>query len=56
LRSGPGLHYPVVADIEKGTAINVVDEEKGWLRIESRKGRQPGYIEASLARPTESRP
>jgi uncharacterized protein YgiM (DUF1202 family) len=56
LRSGPGLHYPVVADIQKGTAINVVDEEKGWLRIESRKGRQPGYLEASLARPTESRP
>jgi uncharacterized protein YgiM (DUF1202 family) len=56
LRSGPGLHYPVVTDIAKGTKINVVDEEKGWLRIESKQGREPGYIEASLARPAESRP
>jgi uncharacterized protein YgiM (DUF1202 family) len=55
LRSGPGLHYPVVADIKKGTAVNVVDEEKGWLKIESKKGKKPGYIEASLARPAESR-
>jgi uncharacterized protein YgiM (DUF1202 family) len=55
LRSGPGLHYPVVADIEKGTALNVVDEEKGWLKVESKKGKKPGYIEASLARPAERR-
>jgi uncharacterized protein YgiM (DUF1202 family) len=55
LRSGPGLHYPVLTDIAKGTKINVVDEEKGWLRIESKQGRKPGYIEASLARPAENR-
>src|SRR3990170_2206797 len=24
VRSGPGLHYPVVADIKKGTKLNVV--------------------------------
>jgi uncharacterized protein YgiM (DUF1202 family) len=51
VRSGPGLHYPVVADIPRGTAINVVNEEKGWLRVESKRGKQPGYVEASLARP-----
>jgi uncharacterized protein YgiM (DUF1202 family) len=55
LRSGPGLHYPVVTAIAKGTKINVVDEERGWLKIESKQGRKPGYIEASLARPAESR-
>jgi uncharacterized protein YgiM (DUF1202 family) len=51
LRSGPGLHYPVVAKLTKGTAINVVNEEKGWLRVESKRGKQPGYVEANLARP-----
>jgi uncharacterized protein YgiM (DUF1202 family) len=51
VRKGPGLHYPVVADVKKGTAINVVDEEKGWYRVESKRGREPGYVEASLARP-----
>jgi uncharacterized protein YgiM (DUF1202 family) len=51
LRSGPGLHYPVVTNLAKGTTINVVNEEKGWLRVESKRGKQPGYIEANLARP-----
>ncbi len=51
VRSGPGLHYPVVADIAKGIKLNVVDEENGWLKVESKQGRKPGYVEASLARP-----
>jgi uncharacterized protein YgiM (DUF1202 family) len=53
LRSGPGLHYPVLTDIAKGTKINVVDEDRGWLKIESKQARKPGYIEASLARPAQ---
>jgi len=54
LRSGPGLQYPVVTDLTKGTRINVVDRENGWLRVESKQeGRKPGYIDASYARPTE---
>jgi N-acetylmuramoyl-L-alanine amidase len=54
LRSGPGLHYPVVTDLTKGTRINVVDQENGWLRVESKQaGRKPGYVDASYARPTE---
>lgn len=51
VRSGPGLHYPVVADIPKGIKLNVVDEENGWLKVESKQGRKPGYVEAGLARP-----
>ncbi len=55
LRSGPGLQYPVVTDLTKGTRINVVDQENGWLRVESKQeGRKPGYIDASYARPTEA--
>lgn len=55
VRSGPGLHYPVVAEIPKGIKINVVDEEKGWFKVESKQGRQPGYVDASLARPASER-
>jgi uncharacterized protein YgiM (DUF1202 family) len=51
VRSGPGLHYPSLADIAKGTKLNVVDEEKGWLKVESKRGNKPGYVEASLAKP-----
>lgn len=50
VRSGPGLHYPVVAKITRGTKLNVVDEEKGWLKVESKRGNEPGYVEASLAK------
>ncbi|MGH7886628.1 MAG: SH3 domain-containing protein [Candidatus Binatia bacterium] len=54
LRSGPGLQYPVVTDLTKGTRINVVNQENGWLRVESKQeGRKPGYVDASYARPTE---
>jgi uncharacterized protein YgiM (DUF1202 family) len=51
LHSGPGLHYPVVAEIAKGTIINVVEEDKGWIKVESKRGKQPGYVDATLAKP-----
>jgi uncharacterized protein YgiM (DUF1202 family) len=51
LHSGPGLHYPVVAEVSKGTIVNVVEEDKGWIKVESKRGKQPGYVEASLAKP-----
>jgi hypothetical protein len=40
-----------VASISKGTKLNVVEEDKGWLKVESKRGNKPGYVEASLARP-----
>lgn len=53
LRSGPGLHYPVLTELTKGTRINVVNQENGWLRVESKKaGRKPGYVDAGYARPS----
>lgn len=52
LRSGPGLQYPVVTALTKGTRINVVNQENGWLRVESKQtGRKPGYVDANYARP-----
>ena len=51
VRSGPGLHFPSLAELAQGTEINVVEEEKGWLKVESRRGNKPGYVEARLAKP-----
>jgi uncharacterized protein YgiM (DUF1202 family) len=53
VRSGPGLHYPVVADISKGTKLNVVEESKGWYKVESKRGNKPGYVEANLTKPAK---
>jgi uncharacterized protein YgiM (DUF1202 family) len=54
VHSGPGSHYPVVAEIKKGTKLDVVDQEKGWLKVESRRGNKPGYVEATIAKPVVS--
>lgn len=51
VRSGPGLHYPVVADLAKGTKLNAVEQDKGWLKVESKRGNKPGYVDASLTKP-----
>jgi N-acetylmuramoyl-L-alanine amidase len=53
VRSGPGLHYPIIADISKGTKLNVVEESKGWLKVESKRGNKPGYVEANLTKPAK---
>jgi hypothetical protein len=40
-----------VASISKGTKLNVVDQDNGWLKVESKRGNKPGYVEASLTKP-----
>jgi len=54
VRGGPGIGHPVLADIKKGTIINVVGEDQGWFKVESKTGKPPGYVDANLARPVES--
>ena len=51
VRTGPGTDFSVVANIPKGIKINVVGEENGWLKVESKQGNKPGYVDAKLARP-----
>lgn len=54
LRQGPGTKYPVVAKIPAGIRVNVVRAEGDWLRVESKKGGKPGYLEKrSVERWTE---
>ncbi len=51
VRSAPGLENQVVAEVKKGMKIDVIGEEKGWLRVQSKSGNPPGYIEKSMAKP-----
>ncbi len=55
VREGPGLHYRTVAKVPKGIKINVTGEEEGWLRVESRHGKPPGYVDRNLAEPFSDR-
>ena len=54
LRSGPGMKYPVVTTLPKGTNINVVGREGYWLKVESKHGGQPGYVDEQFAQPVET--
>ena len=45
LRQGPGATYPVVARLPSGIKVHVVRAEGNWMRIESKHGGKPGYLE-----------
>ncbi len=53
VRSGPGTQYKIVAEIKRGTNVNVVGREGGWLKIISKQGNPPGYIDERYARQGE---
>jgi len=55
IRKGPGPEYGTVAKVSKGTKVNVVGEERGWLRIESKHGNLPGYVDPTYARHGEEK-
>jgi N-acetylmuramoyl-L-alanine amidase len=50
VRVGPGEQHAVVATIPKGTRVVVVGLEAHWLRIASRHGDPPRYVDRSQAR------
>jgi uncharacterized protein YraI len=45
LREGPGRNYRVVATLPADIKINVVGAEGDWLRVQSKHGNQPGYVD-----------
>ena len=51
LRSGPGMNYAVITTLPKGIAVNVVGHEGYWLKVESKHGGNPGYIDEQFAQP-----
>lgn len=34
LRRGPGSFYKIIAELQKGTPMLIVDKEEGWLKVE----------------------
>jgi uncharacterized protein YraI len=52
LRAGPGTKYKVLTRIPKNTRIHVVRTEGNWLRVESKTGNPPGYIDNRFATKT----
>jgi uncharacterized protein YraI len=54
LRQGPGTNYPVVAKIPSHMRVNVVRAEGDWLRVESKRGAKPGYLEKRSVERDES--
>ena len=54
LRSGPAMKYPGVTTLPKGTNINVVGREGYWLKVESKHGGQPGYVDEQFTQPVET--
>lgn len=53
VRNGPGPEHGEVAKVAKGMKVNVVGEERGWLKVESKQGNPPGYIDPTYVRPSE---
>jgi len=51
LRSGPGNFHEVITTLPKGININVVGKEGFWLKVESKHGGKPGYIDEQFAKP-----
>ena len=52
LREGPGNFHKIITTLPKGIQVNVVGKEGFWLRVESKHGGKPGYIDEQFARPT----
>lgn len=51
LRSGPGNFHEVITTLPKDININVVGKEGFWLKVESKHGGKPGYIDERFAKP-----
>jgi hypothetical protein len=47
--NGPSENSALIASIEPGMKINVVDSRDGWLEIRSKHGRPPGFVRQEAA-------
>ena len=43
VRSGPGIYYPIVEKIEKGSQLQVLDQGKRWVKVKTEGGKQ-GFV------------
>jgi len=51
LRKGPGAKYDIIRTIPRDTKIDVVGKKESWLKVQSKYGRETGYVDGQYARP-----
>jgi hypothetical protein len=56
LRSGPSTNSRIVSTVDKGTVLEVLGRETGWIRVTAPRGGGTAYISASLCEPVVSAP
>jgi uncharacterized protein YgiM (DUF1202 family) len=56
VRSGAGTRHKIIAEIKSGTLVNVAGRENGWLKVVSKQGNPPGYIDERFAKPVGAPP
>ena len=50
VRSGPGTKYAIVTKIPRATKVQVIGAEGDWLKVQSKHGNPPGYVQKKYAR------
>ena len=55
-KSRPGSNYQAITTLPKGVKINVIGRDGYWLKVESKHGGRPGYVDEQFARPEASPP
>jgi hypothetical protein len=43
VRSGPGVYYPIVERLDKGSELQVIEKGKRWVKVKTRAGK-PGWV------------
>jgi N-acetylmuramoyl-L-alanine amidase len=54
VRRGPGTNYEVIATVPQGIKVQVVGRDGQWLRVQSKQGHPPGYIDEQFVRPLDT--
>ena len=52
VRKGPGSLFEIIAELAKGTTINILEEEEGWLKIEHEEIK--GYVSGKVIKERKS--
>ena len=50
VRTGPGLHYSVIDQVQRGDTLQVISSAPGWLRVQIESG-QSGWVMDSFTVP-----
>ncbi|MBT5420827.1 MAG: M48 family metalloprotease [Candidatus Cloacimonetes bacterium] len=52
VRNGPGSFFQILAELEKGTSISIIEKDNGWLQIQ--KNDIEGYVSRKVTIPRQA--